>query len=395
MYADTITPLKPVKVRPWGPGRGYTTVQAMNDKKILFVITKSGWGGAQAYVYALATAMAGKGAKVTVALGGAGLPGNATGLLASGLEAAGIEAIVIPSLVRDISLGQEWRAFKELRAIIGHLKPDALHLNSSKAAGLGALAGRLEGVKRIVFTVHGWPYREPGSYRRSVLIWLASLITVLLSHVTIVVSKADKKTVLGMLPQVKHIPLGLENFSMKTHCDARALLGNIPEEAYVIGTIAELTNNKGLEYGIRAFANLKQRGFADRYVILGDGELKEVLVHLARELGVADSVHFIGFVPDARSYLAAFDVFLLPSLKEGLPYALLEASIAGRPIVASDVGGIPEILERYGTGILVPPRRPNAIVQAVISLKKRGANAATPPTCYLLTEMIEETAALY
>lgn len=367
----------------------------MDGKKILYVITKSGWGGAQAYVYALATAMAAQGAKVTVALGGAGVPGGATGLLASGLEAAGIEVIVIPSLVRDISLGQELKALNELRAIIRHLRPDVLHLNSSKAAGLGALAGRLEGVKRIVYTVHGWPYREPGSYRRSVLIWLASLATVLLSHVTIVVSRADKKTVLGALPQVKHIPLGLETFSIKTHCDARALLGNIPEDAYVVGTIAELTNNKGLEYGIRAFASLKQRGFADYYVILGDGELKDSLVHLARELQVADSVRFAGFVPDARSYLAAFDVFLLPSLKEGLPYALLEASIAGRPIVASDVGGIPEILERYGTGILVPPRRPNAIVQAVISLKKNGKAGAETPACYLLTSMIEETAKLY
>ena len=363
----------------------------MNGTRVLFVITKSGWGGAQAYVYALATGLRAKGAEVHVAMGNGQRPGS--DLLYERLREAGIETHIVPSLTRDISWGKEWAAFKELRSVIRELKPDVLHVNSSKASGLGALAGKIEKVPRIVFTVHGWPYKEPGSFRRSWLIWFASLATLLLSHVAIVVSKADKRTVLGAFPHVRHIPLGMEPVSLLTREEARTAL-NLDQSHYVLGSIAELNDNKGIEYGIRAFAELKARGAADRYVLMGDGELKTHLVLLSRELGVANDVIFAGFVPDARRYLNALDVMLLPSLKEGLPYAALEAAAAGIRIVASDVGGIPDALHGYKGAALVPPRRPDALALAVVKLKKQE-QPITPKDPMSLSEMIEQTALLY
>lgn len=363
----------------------------MDGRKILFVITKGGWGGAQAYVYTLATAFSKEGAEVVVAVGGTGK----VGLLVTRLTQAGIKVVPVPSLTRDVSFGTEWKALKELRTIIRTERPDVLHLNSSKAAGLGALAGKLERTPRIVTTIHGWPYKEPGSYRRSTFIWLASLVIVLLSHAVIVVAGVDKKTILGSFKKVRHIPLGIEGIQVKERAEARTfLLGDSSDPLSVLGTIAELTDNKGLEYGIRAFANLKQRGFAHKYVIIGDGELKETLGVLAHELGVKNDVVFAGFIPDAAAYLSAFDVFLFPSLKEGLPYALIEARTAGCRIVASNIGGIPEILKSYPNGSVVPPRNPDAIAQETIRLMKQepreGAAYSFPPE-----EMIAQTRALY
>lgn len=367
-----------------GPPR-YTLLKAMEGKRILFVVTKSVWGGAQAYVYALATALAARGALVSVAAGG-------EGLLVSRLREANIAVIPIPSLARDFSLVKEWGAFIELRRVIRTARPDILHLNSSKAGGIGALAGRLEKVPHIVFTAHGWPHREPGSSIRTALVWLASYVTVLLSHTVIVVSRADAASSLGKDKRVVHIPLGLAPFTLTPKTKARALL-RLTKDAYVIGTIAELTNNKGLAYGIRAFARLKEEGRADTYVIIGEGELRESLMRLAHKLGVAADVRFPGFLPDARSYLSAFDLFLLPSLKEGLPYALLEATMAGLPIVASNVGGIPDALSDE-QGALVPPRDPEAIAAAIEKLRDvprmKDAENAFP-----LEQMIERTADLY
>lgn len=353
---------------------------SMQGKTILFVITKSSWGGAQAYVYTLATALADRGAHVAVALGGTGIKGAPLGRLAEELAKAKIEIIPIASFARDISLGDEGRALIELSRVIKKVKPDIVHVNSSKAGGLGTLAARMQGVKKIIFTAHGWPHNEPGSPLRKLFVWLASWMTVALSDRVIVVSKADKQSSLGKSAKVVHIPLGLAPFEMKSKSEARAALG-IPEQETVIGTIAELTKNKGLADGIKAFSHLRQQKVADRYVIIGDGELRNTL-------GTEEGVQFAGFLPDARSYLRAFDVFLLPSLKEGLPYVVLEAQMAGVPVVATNVGGIPDVVPEHA---LVPTHSPEAIAERVIALKRSAPSANT----FSLSEMLEQTITLY
>ncbi len=121
--------------------------------KILYIITKSNWGGAQRHVYDLALAMKSRGHEVKVALGG-------EGLLKTKLEAAGIFTYTIAALGRDISVGRDAGSFKEIFSVIKSQRPDVLHLHSPKAAGMGALAGRLLRIKNIVMTVHGFTFNE-------------------------------------------------------------------------------------------------------------------------------------------------------------------------------------------------------------------------------------------
>src|SRR4051812_48210118 len=119
--------------------------------KILYLITKSNWGGAQKHVFDLATGMRDKGQEIKVAVGG-------EGELKTRLEAAGIFTYTISSMGRDLSVSKDSDSFKQIFSVIRAQKPDVLHLHSPKAAGLGALSGRILRVKNIVMTVHGWTW---------------------------------------------------------------------------------------------------------------------------------------------------------------------------------------------------------------------------------------------
>ena len=131
-------------------------------KKVLFVITKSNWGGAQRYVYDLATALPKDQFEVKVIFGGTQEVGGSYGMLDTNLKikAPEVQRIFVPSLIRDISIGKDIKSFFELLRLFKKLRPDIVHLNSSKAGGVGALAARFAGVPKIIFTVHGLPEDE-------------------------------------------------------------------------------------------------------------------------------------------------------------------------------------------------------------------------------------------
>ncbi len=331
---------------------------ASSPRKILFVITKSNWGGAQAYVYALATAYARMGHAVSVALGGTGGAGAEIGLLADRLAAAGIQVHPIPSFMRDISLSHEFRAFNELREIIRSTQPDVIHLNSSKAGGIGALAGRLERVPHIIFTAHGWAHREPRSFLKRVLIWLSSVATTLLSHSIIVVSGQDYRDAPTRTKKKVHlIHNGVSEFSLLDRNEAREKLSTkfgIQKGTWVFMQ-SELHPNKGVDVAIRAVQTLLSTHADMRLVVFGEGQERKKLEELITRSELGEHVFLLGFIPDSRMYLAAGDMFLMTSYKEGLPMALLEAGRAGLPVVASATGGIPEIIKNEETGLLANP----------------------------------------
>ena len=149
----------------------------------------------------------------------------------------------------------------------------------------------------------------------------------------------------------------------------------ISHDAFVIGTIAELHKNKGLSYAIEAFAKLSKENPTLYYFILGEGEEKEQLNTLVEKHGLQGRVFLFGFVKDAARFLRAFDLFILPSIKEGLPYVLLEAGLARLPVVATKIGGVPEIIENKKTGLLVPPRDPDSIAKAIELIKESSTLA--------------------
>lgn len=379
-------------------------------KTVLFVVTKSNWGGTQRYVYDLATHLP-DGLEPVVAFGGTGSPGAESGRLAEMLKEKGIRTIFIPELKRNISLGADVMAFWALCHILKIEKPDILHLNSSKVGGLGALAGRLARVKHIVFTAHGWPFWEDRHPIVRGIIFLLSWCTVLLSHTTICISKYDACNIRWMPfihKKIRVIYNGVPDIQFLSRGDAQSALFSADDRQAHAGdlwvvTNAELHPNKNMLTALAVIKQANQRtGRKIFYSIMGDGEQKTAIELRLRESGLQTQVRMLGFIPNGRIYMNAFDAFFLPSKKEGVPYVILEAGLSGLPVVASNVGGIPEAIEDGASGMLRRPDDMSGFVDALISLqdtdtretlgeKLRMRTAAIFP----MRQMLDQTFALY
>lgn len=347
-------------------------------KKILYLITKSNWGGAQRYVYDLATHLPKNEYDVVVACGG-------SGELTERLFESKIRTVSISALNRDMNIAHEVVVFFSLITLLVHEQPDILHVNSSKIGGLGACAGRLMFVPHIVFTAHGWAFNENRPWFARKLIAFLHWLTIVFSHTTIVVSDALQKDI-HHLPFIRHkmkvIRNGIKVPALKTREKARHYLATkaeLPSSSMNdlwVGTIAELHNNKGLEHALHAQVHIHEINSSARYLIIGEGEERDRLEQLIHTLGLEQHVFLIGSERDAASYLQAFDIFLLPSLTEALGFVLLEAGGAQLPVVASRVGGIPEIIIDKQTGLLVEPGNVQHISRALTYLLKNPNEGA-------------------
>lgn len=385
----------------------------MNHRpKILYVITKSNWGGAQRYLFDLATSLPVNEFEVVVALGGTGEKKAGAGVLEKNIREAGVRTIFIRSLIRNISPIQELKSFWELVRLLKTERPDVIHLNSSKAVTMGALAGRVAGVPKIISTVHGWAFNEPRPLWQRTLLKGIHWIGVTLSHKTITVSLYDfNQAALWPLVRGKivHIHNGISPYKPEQKAIARKHFSDLVPELSVytnalwIGTNSELHKNKGLDFLLTAFANIHIDHPQTIVVIVGSGEERKNLEALACELGIATKVFLLGFIENARNYLQAFDIHTLTSRKEGLPYALLEAGCAGLPVVASKVGGIPEIIDSGIQGLLTPVGDTGVLSRALADLieapalrEEYGKNLQHKiRDDFSMEEMIGRTKALY
>lgn len=368
-------------------------------KRILYVVTKASWGGAQRYVYDLATAAKAAGHHVLVVTG-------APGELTRQLSDAEIEAVCLPALARDIDILKEFRSFFALLAEIRRFRPDVIHGNSSKAGALAMLAGRLLFVPRLIFTAHGWAFNEDRSTLSRALIWLSHYVTVILSHQTLCVSEAMKRDA-GSMPLVSQklvvVRNGIAPDVLLTQEEARMMLAPHVSFPTWIGTIAELHPTKRIDTLIRAFGAIAPEFPDATLVILGEGEERLALEGLVRDLGLESRVRLRGHVERAAAYLSALDVFVLPSRSEALGYVLLEAGLASLPVAASNVGGIPEIIEDGVTGTLFPAGDENAIADALRSylsspeLRLAHARALYERVTndFTIERMVEQTLAAY
>lgn len=302
--------------------------------RILYVITKANWGGAQRYVYDLATSLPKDEFAVTVAVGG-------DGALSEKLRKAGIPVHSLAHVQRDLSVTNDIGGFFAIYNAIRTIRPDIVHLNSSKAGGLGALAARLLGMRKILFTAHGWPFMEQRNIAWRVFAWTSSWVTTLLSHSVIVISTNE-------LHLGKRLPFCAEKMHLiHNGIDWHMPFGSgkqirraFPEGARITGTIGELNKNKNQI----ALIEEARRDAALYVAIVGEGEMRPYLEEKIREYGLQDRVKLFGFV-HAQDVLRGFDEFALPSLKEGLAYVLLEAKAAGLPLRTNRIGGISDILD--------------------------------------------------
>ncbi len=367
-------------------------------RRVLYVITKSNWGGAQRYVFDLAVAAKAAGHEVLVAAGG-------NGELIERLAASGIEVYPIPGFVRDVSLGNEWVAFRALVGLFRARRPDVVHLNSSKA-GLAALAARIAGVRRIVFTIHGWAWNEDRPFWQKTIIAGVYFITLLLCHRVIVVSHAAKRQARYMpfvTGRMRVVHNGVHPIPFLSREAARHTLLPDSTSSLWIGTIAELHPVKGLDVLINAFEHLLPDYPDTELVIIGEGQERGKLERQIQLEGLYDRVHLTGHISEAAQFLNAFDIFVLPSHSEGLAYVLLEAGLASRAVVASNVGGIPEIIEQGATGLLIPHGDRSALTGALDALARDEILREQLSTSlhekvvqnFSLNQMIEQTFALY
>lgn len=330
-------------------------------KKVLLTLTKSNAGGAQKYVRELASFIPKDIYDVAVAAGG-------DGPLFAECRKEGIRTFSLPHLERDIFIFKEVRALFELIKLLRREAPDILHLNSPKMGGLGGLAGRIAGVRRIIYTNHGWAFRESRPLWQNILIRILSWVIILLSHKTIVLSSVEYNDVRHW-PFVKRklaiISLGITCPDFIEKQEARKKLFNLTDvqdqNQELILSIGELTKNKGYEYAIDALREYHQKYL---YFIIGTGELREQLEEKIKSNGMTEKVFLLGYLQNAAAYMKGADIFLLPSIKEGLPYVILEAGYASIPIIATDVGGIRELRTRK-EDMLVPPKNVRALLEAI------------------------------
>ena len=345
--------------------------QNTKRKKVLFVITKSVWGGAQRYVFDLATNLPREQFETAVAVGG-------DGPLKEKLSVCNMPVHTITGFQKSINPLKDVRAFFELLSVYRQVNPDIIHTNSSKASGIASFAAYIYRVttgRRIqrVCTVHGWAFLE--TWRpvwQRFFIRILSIVTARLHDTIIVISEYDHKAALSYnvasASKVTfiHNGVGAETFLTRQEAQQDLFGTTYP---LVIGSIAEWTKNKGLEYLIAAMPAVLETYPEAKLCLVGWGEDHLKLETCILKLDLKNSVFLVSKSP-AAPYLKAFDVFVLPSLKEGLPYVLLEAGLAEVPMVASSVGGIPEIIKNTATGILVPPQSPEEIAKAVVALLK-------------------------
>ena len=388
--------------------------------KILYLITKSNFGGAQRYVYDLATSMHEMGHDVVVSFGG-------NGTLATKLVEAKVRTVPIPMLLRDMNPINDMLTFFRLLDLYAEESPDIVHLNSSKMGGLGALAARVYNawawtrkvfgkngkVLRIIFTGHGWSFNEERPDWQRFLIGCAHWLTIQLSHKTIAVSRKTREQI-SKLPLVGHklvvVYNGVGEIAPLPKADALKKIFGIKTDEWlsgqplIIGTLAELHKSKGLTYAIEGLGILKkQTSVPFIFVVLGDGEEHTHLDALVTKLELGRVVYLAGYKDNGVELLNAFDIFLLPSITEAFPYAILEAGNVGLPVIATSVGGIPEVIDDMQSGILIQSKNAGEVARAISYMIEHPERRAQFGTAikerirgrFDLATMLKETVAVY
>ena len=345
-------------------------------KKVLFVITQSEPGGAQRFILNTVSHLEKDKYEILVAIGN-----TDNGDLFRALHDIGIPTHRLYHLVRNPNIKQDLKAVSELRKLIKNFRTDILFLNSSKAGFIGSLAARfplkIRGTK-VIYRIGGWTFNDPWpSWKR--WLWIAlEWFSARWKDVIIVNNQHDFDQALKLkIRPRKKIALiynGIETYKLDLMSRDKArrtlferavnLSGRVFQAEYVIGTIANFYPAKGLEYLVRA-AYFFQNNDNVVFFVIGDGQERPGLEALIKELGLEQKVFLLGQIPDAFRYLSAFDVFVLPSVKEGFPWTLIEAMAAKLPVIATDVGAMPEIIDDHKNGLLVKPKDPVGLADKI------------------------------
>ncbi|MDJ0869899.1 MAG: glycosyltransferase [Myxococcota bacterium] len=347
---------------------------------VLHLITRMIVGGAQENTLLSAAELAQRGWQTAI------LSGPETGPEGSLHEAVRQRRVpfeIEPALRRELSPHRDALA---LARLVRRLRRDGtriVHTHSSKAGILGRWAAWLAGVPVVVHTVHGWSFH--GHQRRAARSLYVALerASAARSQALVVVSDADRRKGLdariGAPEQYVRIRSAIDVARFRPRPEARRAARAawaVPGDAPVVGTVTRLSPQKApLDFVEAAAAVARERPDA-RFVVIGDGPLRDAVESRVRALGLAERFALPGLCADVAAQLPGLDVFALTSLWEGLPRVLPQALAARVPVVATRVDGNVEALCDGAAGRLVPPARPDAVARAVLSVLEDPAAAA-------------------
>ncbi|MBI5570614.1 MAG: glycosyltransferase family 4 protein [Desulfomonile tiedjei] len=337
---------------------------------VLHLAGSGGWAGGETYLLLLARNLDRKRFRLIVA-------SPEPGALVENLRAEGIETYVL-----DMDpLGSPVPLLR-LRNFLREKRADIVQSHGARGNVYARITGRLARTPVVISTVHNSLYDYPvGRLRKSFYLAL-DRVTAPLAHCILCVAESHRQELIGRyrLPpeKVVTIPNGVDlgRFrAAESGEQVRKELG-IPDDAPVIGVVGRVTHQKGHCYLLRALPMLACDHPALCCLVVGDGELREELAGLAARLGVLDRCLFLGVRRDIPAVLSALDVLVVPSLSEGMPYVVLEGMAMAKPVVASSVNGIPEVVEDRVTGRLVPRQDSVALAEAIGELLADPKSAA-------------------
>ena len=345
-----------------------------SQSPILILITSQDWGGAQAYVLNLAKELQKQGLPVKVCAGKKPNSSQTEGgeLSAKCLE-SGIEFVQLNWMARNINPISNCLSLLELIFLFRRLLPSAIQLNSSMMGAVGSFAGKFTGVPRVVYTAHGWVFNEQLSpLRKKLYIWIEKL------------SARWKDTIICLFPKdeelarsfnikprgkIVTIPNGIEVDEFENGLFDRSVAREkilVDTSSLLIGTVANAYPPKNLLWYLDVCKTVTERNSNIKFAIIGSGPQFEELKHKHEMLNLNDRVVLAGRRMDATHLYKAFDIFVLPSSKEGMPITLMEAMAAHVPIIATNVGACSWMLK--DTGLIVESNNSNQMSEAILKL---------------------------
>lgn len=293
-----------------------------------------------------------------------------------------IEPIIIPSLGREISPKSDLQTLREVLRLMRREKPQIVHTHTAKAGFVGRLAARLARVPVVVHTFHGNVFKGYFSPRKTKLFISIEKNLARSTDAIIVLSEQQRDEILGLgigrAEQYRVIPLGLD---LSPFLQSEKLRGELRQElkidsAPLIGIVARLVPIKAIHLLLEAAVQVLKTHPQAVFLIVGDGELRTALEQQARDLNIQNNVRFLGFRSDLARLYADFDVSVLCSLNEGLPVAVIESLASARPVVATNVGGVGDLITHQKTGWLCPSQDVNALAEGIRFVLQNPTQAA-------------------
>lgn len=330
--------------------------------RILRVIARLNMGGPAIHVSSLAAGLEPRGYETTLVAGSLARGEDSMAFLAERLD---IPVRTIPELQREVSPIDDARSVRRMREIIRELRPHILHTHTAKAGAIARAAALVSGAARPAILVHTFHGHVLKGYFDPVRTAFFKKVERSLARVTdalVAVSPEvrDELVAAGIAPREKFsvirlgIPLEERLGDATADLDYRRLYG-ISESAFVVGWVGRMTDVKDTDAVLEIVRAARDRGLEAVLVMVGDGPDRVRLEQLAHDIGIARSTFFVGYQPEVAGYYRLFDAFLLPSVNEGTPVSAIEALASGTPVVATRVGGVPDVVRDGEDGFLFEP----------------------------------------